>query len=91
MALFLTVFTGTVRLLLSFVEICMLVRAVCSWFPIDDDNPILRFTTMVTEPVIAPVRAFLDRMGWFRNSPIDFSFMIAYLLLVLVGYLLILF
>lgn len=72
---------NTVMVLLSAVELCMLVRAVLSWFPVRDDNPILRFVEMVTEPLIAPIRALFDRMGWFRNFPLDMSFFVAFLLL----------
>ena len=84
MNLFIALFTGTVRALLFFVEICFLIRAVLSWFPIREDHPILLFVAMITEPIIAPVRALLDRLGWFRNLPIDISFLVAYLLLILI-------
>ena len=84
MTLFMALFTGTVRALLFFVEICFLIRAVLSWFPIREDHPILLFVAMITEPIVAPVRALLDRLGWFRNLPIDMSFFVAYLLLILV-------
>jgi YggT family protein len=63
----------------------MLIRAVLSWFPIDEENPILRFVRLVTEPLIAPIRALFDRMGWFRNFPIDISFLVAFLLLSFVN------
>lgn len=59
----------------------MLVRAVLSWFPVDEDNPISRFVCMVTEPLVSPIRALFDRMGWFRNFPLDMSFFTAFLLL----------
>ena len=91
MNLFLALFTGTVRALLSIVELCFLIRALLSWFPISDENPILLFVTMVTEPIVGPVRARINRMGWFQNIPIDISFIIAYLLLFLVDGVLILF
>ena len=91
MNLVLALFTGTVRALLSIVELCFLIRALLSWFPISDENPILLFVTMVTEPIVGPVRAFINRMGWFQNIPIDISFIIAYLLLFLVDGVLILF
>ena len=84
MNLFMALFTGTVRALLFFVEICFLIRAVLSWFPIREDHPILLLVAMITEPIVAPVRALLDRLGWFRNLPIDMSFFVAYLLLILV-------
>ena len=91
MNLVLALFAGTVRALLSIVELCFLIRALLSWFPISDENPILLFVTMVTEPIVGPVRALINRMGWFQNIPIDISFIIAYLLLFLVDGVLILF
>ena len=72
---------NTALTLLSALEICMLIRAVLSWFPLRDDNPLQRFVCMVTEPLIAPIRALFDRMGWFRNFPLDMSFFAAFLLI----------
>ena len=89
MGLFFTLTVGIVSALLTVVELCFLVRAILSWFPIQDDNPILRFTVMVTEPVIIPVRAFFEKMGWFQNMPIDISFLVAYLLLSVISGLLV--
>ena len=85
MDLFVTIFVGTAKALLFALEICMLIRAVLSWFPIKDDNPIVLFVTMVTEPIIAPIRALFEKMGWFKNIPIDISFFVAYLLLMMVS------
>ena len=78
-------FANTAMTLVWALEICMLLRAVLSWFPIRDDNPILTFVHAVTEPIVAPIRALFDRMGWFRNLPIDISFLVAYLLLSLIA------
>lgn len=88
MDLAVTLIVGTGKALLWTVQICMLARAVLSWFPLSEDNPILGFVTMVTEPVIAPIRALFDRFGWFEDLPIDISFFVAYLLLALVSTLL---
>ena len=85
MKIALLILGNTVLTLLSALEICMLVRAVLSWFPIRDDNPILRFVEMVTEPLIAPIRALLDRTGWFRNFPLDMSFFVTFLLISAAG------
>lgn len=84
MDLFVKLFAGTVEALLFVLETCMLLRAILSWLPIKDDNPFLLFVTMVTEPIVAPVRALFEKMGWFRNVPIDVSFFVAYLLLSVV-------
>ena len=72
-------------ILIEVLDIAMLIRAVLSWFPIQRDHPILRFVCMVTEPLVAPIRALFDRMGWFRNFPIDLSFLVAFLLLSFVS------
>ena len=85
MDLFVTIFARTAIALLAAVELCMLIRAILSWFPIKDDNPILLFVTMITEPVVAPIRALLEKLGWFRNIPIDISFIVAYILLSIVS------
>ena len=85
MDLFVTIFARTALALLFALELCMLIRAILSWFPIKDGNPILLFVTMVTEPIVAPIRALFDHFGWFRNIPIDISFFVAYILLSIVS------
>ena len=74
---------GLVSALLSVMQVAMLIRAILSWFPQAADSAFGDLIATVTEPVVAPIRALADRFGWFRNSPIDFSFMIAYLLIFL--------
>lgn len=71
----------TLRLLISGIELLMLIRALLSWFPIDEDSTLLRFLYAVTEPVIFPVRALLARLGWFQDFPLDVSFFLTFLLL----------
>lgn len=70
-----------VSALLSVLEVAMLIRAILSWFPNAADSAFGDLIFTVTEPIVAPIRALADRFGWFRNSPVDFSFMIAYFLL----------
>lgn len=81
MSYFLYIVSGIVSLLLGGVQLCMLVRALCSWLPLDDDNPILQFTYAVTEPLILPIRAILERFEFFASSPLDISFFVTFLLL----------
>lgn len=85
MDLFIKIMATSVEALLFTLEICMLIRAVLSWLPIKDDNVFLLFVMMVTEPIVAPVRALFEKMGWFQNIPIDVSFFVAYLLLTVVS------
>lgn len=85
MDLFVAIVSRTALALLFALEICMLIRAILSWFPIKEDNPILLFVTMMTEPIVAPIRALFEHFGWFQNIPIDISFFVAYILLSVVS------
>ena len=75
------VLSATVSYLITAIQFLMFARAILSWLPIDDDNPIVSFLYGVTEPVIMPVRAVLDRLGLFEGMPIDMSFFITFILL----------
>lgn len=86
MTAFFYIISTIASLLLGFLELMMLVRAVMSWFPVDDDNAILRFAYGVTEPFIYPVRLLLDRIPAFQEMPIDISFFVTFLLLTLVQF-----
>ena len=81
MQIVVTLLAGTVRALLSFLKICFFVRAVLSFLPIDEQHPITRFTAVVTEPIIAPIRALFDRYGWCRGSVLDVPFFTAFMLI----------
>lgn len=66
----------------------MFVRAILSWIMPEEDNVLIRFVHMVTEPVIFPVRALLNRIEAVRNMPFDMSFMVTFILLVIIQYIL---
>ena len=82
---FVYVFTSLVCYFLQALQFCMLIRAVLSWFPLDDDNKFLIFIESITEPVIFPVRAVFDRTPFFANFPLDLSFLVSYILLSIVS------
>ena len=73
--------TATLSFLLSALQFLMLARAILSWFPVSEDTVIVNFLYAVTEPVIMPVRALLERLGWFEGLPIDMSFFFTFMLL----------
>lgn len=50
----------------------------------DEDNAFIRFVNAVTDPIIIPVRMLLEKFEFVRNMPIDISFFVAYILLVIV-------
>ena len=77
-----------VLLFITGLQLAMLGRAICSWLPLDEENPLETFFIGVTEPVIYPIRVFFHRMNWFVGFPLDMAFMVTILLLGLLGLLL---
>ena len=53
--------------LYSFV---ILVAVLLSWVRLPPDNPIVRVTSALTEPLLAPIRRILPDMGGFDLSPL---------------------
>lgn len=78
------VLANVVLLLLTLLDLAMLLRAILSWIPELDGSKLGDFLYMITEPLIIPVRAVLERFSGVRNSPIDISFLVTCLLLLLV-------
>ncbi len=58
----------------------VVARAVISWVNPDPWNPIVRFLAAATEPVLAPIRRQVFRLGW--SGGIDFSPMILILIII---------
>ena len=63
--------------LISVLEILMLARAVMSWFPQVQGN---RFH----QAVIMPFRSLVNQIPALRGFPLDISFMLAYLALIVI-------
>ena len=60
--------------------IAILARVVVSWIsPGRTDNPIVALIIQITEPILAPIRRVMPRMGMFDLSP-----MVALILLTLI-------
>ena len=57
-------------ILLSVLNLLILIRVLMSWFPIDPNNPIARLLIDITEPVLAPFRRIIPRIGMFDLSPL---------------------
>ncbi|MDQ3810051.1 MAG: YggT family protein [Chloroflexota bacterium] len=55
---------------LQILWLLILVRVLLSWFPIDPRNPIIRVLFEITEPVLAPFRRVIPRIGMFDLSPL---------------------
>ncbi len=75
----------------KFVEVVnflIIARIIMSWFARDYSNPIFKMLYNVTEPILAPFRNLLFKMG-IGGGTIDFSPIFAILTLDVVSRLLI--
>ncbi len=72
---------------LSAMWLLMTIRAILSWLP-DFDNAFTDFVFGVTEIVISPIRALLEKFDIMQGLPIDMSFMFAYMLIIFIQMLL---
>ena len=63
-------------LLINFVQILVLIlqvaiigRAILSWFPIDPRSPLVTVLNEITEPILAPLRRIVPRIGMIDITP----------------------
>lgn len=66
----------------NLLDMLIFIRVLLSWFPIDRNNPLIVILFQLTEPILEPVRALIQRsvLGG-RGMMVDFSPIIALLLL----------
>jgi YggT family protein len=67
------------NILSLFLQIMMwaiIIRAVLSWFDPRGQNPISRALIEFTEPIVAPIRSIMPRMGMIDISPMVAIFVI---------------
>lgn len=48
----------------------IIIRAVLSWFPINPYNPALVVLHQITEPILAPLRRIVPRLGMLDITPV---------------------
>lgn len=71
---------NAINLLLSLIVLAIFVRALLSWFYPVGKDPWTKLLVDVTEPILSPIRTLLARL---LPIPIDFSPIVAWLLIVL--------
>lgn len=77
------VLVNFVIMFLKVISFAMMIRAILSWFT-DGSGKFTQFLYVLTEPMIMPIRKLCEKMNWFQNSPIDFSFTFTFLALMIV-------
>ena len=78
----------SIDLLIGFVQLAMLIRAILSFFNPEEQGVFAALLFAVTEPFIMPVRALLDRFEIGQGLPIDISFLVTVILLSIISALL---
>lgn len=59
-----------VSTLIYILNMAIIIRALMSWFNPSPENPIVRFVIEITEPVLAPLRRIVPRIGMIDISPL---------------------
>ncbi len=67
--------------IISWYGTFMLIYCLAGWFIRDRSNGIYAFFAKIAEPPLYPIRKFLSRFEYFRNSPVDFSPLILFFIL----------
>lgn len=58
-----------IKLLIDVLSVLIIIRAILSWFPINPYNPVISFLNQVTEPILAPLRRIIPRLGMIDITP----------------------
>lgn len=64
-----TTLVSIIFLLLQLLWFAIFARAIISWFPIDQNGPIVRALDAITEPVLEPLRRVVPRVGMIDITP----------------------
>ena len=75
-------FAKLVAITLDVISIAMIARMLLPLFTSPEDSRIYMFLVFITEPFVIPVRFFLSKISAIQNSPFDWSFTAAYMIIV---------
>ena len=70
---------------IDIITFAMIGRAILPLFVDTEENKLYLFTLMLTEPVVAPVRYLMVKFNILQDSPFDWSFTVAYILLIVIS------
>ena len=63
-------FLSLISFLCNALAIIIFVRAILSWFAISPYEPIMVFLYRITEPILAPLRRIIPRIGMIDITPV---------------------
>ncbi len=59
-----------IQILAVILQIAIIGRALLSWFPVDPRSPLVSVLNEITEPILAPLRRVVPRIGMIDITPI---------------------
>jgi YggT family protein len=65
-----------IQVLAYVLLVAIIIRIIFSWTGFDPSNPIFGVVYEVTEPILAPIRSIMPRLGMFDLSPMAASFLL---------------
>lgn len=65
--------------LISLYLTLLMIRAVVSWIPTQNGSSVYSALVRITEPLVAPFRALVDRFPQLRNSFIDVPVLLSFI------------
>ncbi|MYE46073.1 MAG: YggT family protein [Chloroflexi bacterium] len=74
-----TTIVTLLSMLLNVLWFAIFARAIVSWFPVDQNGPVVRALDAITEPVLEPLRRVVPRVGLFDITP-----MVAIILIIII-------
>ena len=83
MQMFLYFAVSCISAFCSLAMLVLFISAILSWFP-GQGGAFERFIRAVTEPLLWPVRRLFDLFDIKLNLPIDLSFTVTFLLLIII-------
>ncbi len=76
-----TIFVRIIRILCDALTILILLRVIISWYSPRPTNILARILHLLTEPILAPLRRIIPRVGRF-----DFTPLVAIILIQIIYY-----
>ena len=73
-------FRQFIEILCQVLAFIIFIRAILSWFPVSRFNPIVAFIEYITEPILAPLRRVVPRIGMIDITP-----MVAIIILLVIA------
>jgi len=82
---FLDLFFSVISFFATIIILMMTTRSIMSMLfdESEIDNKFYNVIVNITEVVIVPVRYIFRRLNWFQDTPIDVSFLVAFIVLSL--------